>query len=174
MRSQIHSDTPRMPRRQPRVVRWLLLCLLSWMATFVVFLVSTEGAIAAHLLGGNGVSITHTARVQLTSGEPFGLVSGHDSPVHCHVAPESATPRTLVASSSSNSFRLHNPRPPRTEYSWFTGGAEVRCSAPTTYLPPERYDNTAERVTTALATLSGALLIVVAAQGVRRWRCQVR
>ncbi|MHA6800477.1 hypothetical protein ACVGV2_14075 [Bounagaea algeriensis] len=159
-----------MTRRTPRLARWVLLCLLSWMATFVVFLVSTEGAIASHLLGSNSIAITHTARVELRHGEPFGLVSDREPPVHCHIAPDRGMPRSLRAGTAPNSFSLHNPAPQRTDYAWFDGGADIRCTAPTTYLPPERYDDTAQRVLLALSATSSLLLVVVLVQGVRRMR----
>lgn len=171
MRSQpARSEMSRPPKKQPRIVRWLLLCLLSWMATFVMFLVTTEGAITSHLLGGNTIAITRPAQVELSQGEPFGLVSEHSSNVHCRVSPDIGETRTLRASAPSNSFRLHNPTPPRTEYAWFTGRAGVQCNAPTMYLPPERFDHTADQVATVMLAVSSLLVLIVAVQGVRRFR----
>ncbi|GAB2753227.1 hypothetical protein GCM10027174_30690 [Salinifilum aidingensis] len=155
-------------------MRWVLLCLLSWMATFVVFLVSTEGAIASHLLGSNSIAITHTARVELHRGQPFGLVSNREPPVHCHVAPDRGMPRSLRVGTTPDSFSLSSPTPPRTGHAWFDGGADIRCTAPTTYLSPERYDNTAQHVLLALCAISTLLLLIVAAQGLRRLRSPAR
>ncbi len=166
----IRSDMSRMTRRTPRLARWALLCLLSWMATFVVFLVSTEGAIASHLLGSNNIAITHTARVELRHGEPFGLMSDREPPVHCHVDPDQGVPRSLRAGTTPDSFSLDNPTPQRTDYAWFDGGADIRCTAPTTYVPPERYDDTVQRVLLALGATSSLLLLIVIVQGVRRMR----
>lgn len=160
----------RMTRKSPRIVRWVLLCLLSWTATFAVFLISTEAAIAAHLLGSNTIAVTNTTRVELRHGEPFGLVSNRRPPVHCHIAPDTGMPRSLVADIPSNAFRLQNPSPPHTADAWFTGNADIRCNGPVAYLPPQRYDDTVQHVVLGLCGLSTLLLLIVVVQSLRRLR----
>ncbi|GAA0515414.1 hypothetical protein GCM10011581_49290 [Saccharopolyspora subtropica] len=162
---------PAAKARPPRVLRWILLLLVTWLVTSVYFVTSTEVTIWYRTFGGGQVAVEPTARVELEAGQPFGLATFQDEIVTCDVIPEAGEPRSFRASDESDwgGFRS-NPRLPAERRAWFTGPAEIRCSHAAVFLPPERYDRTGMNVLMGLMAASSALIVVVLVQIARRVR----
>jgi hypothetical protein len=155
-------------KKPPRVLRWIVLCLLFWIATAVFFFVSAEVTIASRLLGSDQVAVEPTARVELEQGQLFGFAADRDEFVTCEVIPEAGEARSFVADRPTASRR--SARLPAAEQAWFTGPAEVRCTASASFIPPERYEKTSVKVLTGLMAASSFLILVVIVQIARRVR----
>ncbi|GAA4869353.1 hypothetical protein GCM10023222_24720 [Saccharopolyspora cebuensis] len=156
------------PPKPPRVLRWLVLMLVTWLVTGVYAVIALEWAIWSGALGLGTVAVERTARVELETGDRFGLTTAHeDGFVTCEVIPDSGQARSLFTY-APHTTSLRSARLPDPERAWFSGGAEVRCTHPAVVLLPERYSETGIHAMGWLFGASGVLFLVVVVQLSRR------
>lgn len=154
---------PAAHKKKPSVVRWFVLCVLTWIIAFGYMFVFAELTMLSHLTGTSATEVNATAGIELKQGQPFGLVATESSTATCSVSPEAGQPRQYLAALERSKNRS---RPPVTDTGWFTGAATVRCDHPARFLPPDRYEY--DQVGPGLMVVASLFLVIGVIQLFRR------